>query len=180
MTTKSDVECLLREATVDDLPYVLSSWLKSASDDTGGIAAAFTRRVFYAEHERLLRESVIPRSRVLVAASDESPEVIRGWLCYEPSEHGTMLHYAYVRFDWRGLGVAKQLVDSIGPIALQTHCTRRGSSPYPYNPYPLFLGALWQPSPKLFSTTMSSTRSHEPSAETGSLSSRPVPTSTLT
>jgi len=163
------VECSLRPATADDIPFVLSSWLKSAAEE-GGIASAFTRKVFYAEHERLLRESVLPRSRVAVASSPDAPDAIRGWVCFEPSEHGTMLHYVYTRYDWRKMGVASHLLDSLGPIALQTHCSKRGVSPYPYNPYPLFLGAAWRPSPKLFSTTTSSTRNREPSAETESLS----------
>ena len=168
------VASLLRTGTIDDVPFVLSSWLKSAADDVGGIAATFTRRVFYAEHERLLRESVLPRARVTVASSPESPDAIRGWACFEPTEHGTLLHYVYVRFDWRGLGVGKQLVDSIGDIALQTHSTRRGSSPYPYNPYPLFLGASWRPSPKLFSNSLCSTPSREPSEAITSTSTTPL------
>lgn len=170
------VECALRDATADDMPFVLSSWLKSAADDSGGVASAFTRRVFYAEHERLIRESVLPRSAVRVAASPDSPDVIRGWTCSEATEHGTLLHYVYVRFDWRKLGVARFLVDALGPIALQTHKISRVENPYPYNPYPLFLGALWRPSPKLFSTTTLSTRSREPSAGTESPISTPTQT----
>lgn len=174
------VDSLLRDGTSEDVPFVLSSWLKSAADDVGGVAAAFTRKVFYAEHERLIRESVLPRSRVRVASSPAEPDAIRGWACFEETEHGTHLHYVYVRFDWRGLGVGKQLVDSIGDIALQTHSTRRAVSPYPYNPYPFFLGATWRPSHKLSLTTTLSTRSPEPSAETASPTSRRLPTSSLT
>jgi len=173
------VECSLRPATADDIPFVLSSWLKSAAEE-GGIASAFTRKVFYAEHERLLRESVLPRSRVTVASSPDAPDAIRGWVCFEPSEHGTMLHYVYTRYDWRRMGVASHLLDSIGEIALQTHRAARAECPYPYNPYPLFLGAIWRPSPKLFSTTTLSTRNREPSAETESPSLKQAHTSPST
>lgn len=171
------VECMLRPATADDTPFVLSSWLQSAASDAGGMAALFGRKTFYAEHERLIRESVLPRSRVRVASSPDAPDAIRGWACFEETEHGTHLHYVYVRFDWRYMGIAKCLVDSIGDIALQTHKVPRAACPFPFNPYPLFLGATWRPSHKLSLTTTLSTRSREPSAETESQTSLPEPTS---
>lgn len=49
-------------------------------------------------------------ARVLVYAADEDPDAIIGWAAGSSS----VLHYVYVRHDFRASGIAKALVAELG------------------------------------------------------------------
>ena len=145
------VEILIRDAKPSDHALILHSWLKTGVDSQ--YARAIGTRVWFAMHERLIREVVIPRATLRVACLPEDPDVILAWCCYE----GAALHYVYCKGRWQKLGIVRELLAQCGPFVVATH-KADASTRYPYNLYPLFLGQSWQQLPESLANTRSPTR----------------------
>jgi hypothetical protein len=61
--------------------------------------------------------SLIDRDRVLVACDDVDPDVLHGFIAFDPAER--VVDYLYVKKGMRGFGVAKQLVTSHAQLGTQ-------------------------------------------------------------
>lgn len=60
--------------------------------------------------DRIAKRIVARGARVDIAAWEQDPMFIVGWACSE----GETLHYVWVRKDFRGKGIARQLVGPLG------------------------------------------------------------------
>lgn len=110
---------VLREALPGDMALVLDSWQKS-------LAAAIARGRHTHRFERLLlRRGALdlaqelvrrPGVRVTVAAYDADPSLLVGWACTEED----MLHWVYVRKDYRRAGVCTWLVRGCRRMSILT------------------------------------------------------------
>lgn len=78
---------------------------------------------YYRNHHALI-ERLLDEATTIVACSDAHAPTICGWACYERAA-SHVLHYVYVREEFRGFGLARRMVDAL-PSAdvLYTHLTR--------------------------------------------------------
>lgn len=57
----------------------------------------------------------LARSQVVVACNPEEPGQIFGWICFERSGLGTVIHYVYTKHVFRRMGVATALFSAANP-----------------------------------------------------------------
>lgn len=103
----------LRDATTEDLGYIIKCWLESYRNSPYGknLAPADYYRDQYAETSRILA-----RCPVTIASLTEDPDTICGFICSERlPEDIVVIHYVYVKLLFRKEGVAKMLCNSAGP-----------------------------------------------------------------
>lgn len=95
---------LVRKPVEDDIPFVMSSWLKSYS--VSDFAKPIPRKIFFAKHHNLV-ESLFQRgAQIAIASLQEDTNVILGWICDE----SRILHYIYTKKPFRRLGICKTLI----------------------------------------------------------------------
>ena len=119
--------------------YLSSPWGKKVSQDE-----------FYAHHPRLISR-LVDRSHVMVAEStdSESNGLLLGWCAGERDEHGPVVHFAYVKGDFRMQGIGRALVLALfdalrvrdGERVRYTHSRSPGADivgrlGWTYTPYP--------------------------------------------
>jgi GNAT superfamily N-acetyltransferase len=100
-----------RPATAIDLPFIMSSWLRSFK--TSHFAGPIPNDIYWDTY-RLAAERILsrPAARLLVAVnpSERDPEhELYGWLAMEPGEP-PVVHYVYVKQAFRRMGVARSLL----------------------------------------------------------------------
>ena len=113
-----------RAPTVSDKSFIFNSWLKSFRHSP--LAKPLCNEVYFKNH-KVIVENILKRSRVLIACNPEDEDQIYGYIVYEPIiDDITVLHYVYVKFTYRKLGIARTIVegsiDIKNPI-LYTHHT---------------------------------------------------------
>ena len=97
-----------------DLPFVMSSWLKSLRPH----AEWASSKAFFEVHRRVI-DGLLARSTVTVAVQKGDPTAIVGWAAQDTlAPH--VVHYVYVKRAFRLAGVAKTLVRVDGPM-VATH-----------------------------------------------------------
>lgn len=109
----------IRERKESDNDFLYATWIKSFAD------SAFARPIpkpIYNLSQRSRIEKILdkPETYCLVASDKESPELIYGWLV---GEAPNIVHYIYVKRDYRQQGICKKLLehlDTSEPI-LYTH-----------------------------------------------------------
>lgn len=92
-----------------DFALVRDSWVNSYRN------AAFSREntdAIYFKYHRHLALQLLASSQVLVACSEEDPDIVYGWICVEPDQE--TLHYIYVKHPFRRQGIAKSLLKASG------------------------------------------------------------------
>ncbi len=110
---REEVNATVRDAIPDDLNFFISTWLRSYKH-----SSFFTKRIrnpVYFKYHHDLVTGLLSRSRVTVAHAPGDPGLILSWLCWEQHpEAGPVIHYAYTRKSWRGLGLARKLFAASG------------------------------------------------------------------
>lgn len=103
----------------DDRNYILSSWTRSYAGRAREAREYATLDAFYEDYGPIV-SALLDRSRVLVAALKEDPDIIVGWLAIEDET----LHYALVKPRWRKLGVARWMLSELAEVPLSySHVT---------------------------------------------------------
>ena len=107
---------LHRAATSQDVPLIYSDWLRSyrRSPLTKHVPSA----VYYSQHRALI-DNLASRSRVVVLCNPDDTNQVYGWMCFELTPDVLILHYLYVKEDFRGFGLAKALVQQYLPKAVE-------------------------------------------------------------
>lgn len=141
------MEVTIRHANVQDNPFIIESWLEyyKVFSQFGKSVPA---KVYFKEHRKLIVK-VMEFSKCFVACDKKDTGLIIGFICSEsmPSTGRDVLHFIFVRKDFRKLGIGKQLLDKVTehPNVEFTHQGDLKSlwgnyASKVYNPY-LFLGA---------------------------------------
>lgn len=92
-----------------DHKFVCGTWKYSMYDDAN--YNWVPEAVFYTEVDRRCN-GILRNSKVRIATIQSDPDFIVGWACH----YGLKLHYAFVRKEYRKLGVFKRLAqDAFGP-----------------------------------------------------------------
>lgn len=107
-TADGHIPCVIRDALPTDRAYIDQTFARSFRDSPTVRGAE--PHVWQAEVQRMVPAWQSEGARVVVFAADEDPDAILGW-AVGTSE---VLHYVYVRHDFRAGGVAKQLVAELG------------------------------------------------------------------
>lgn len=92
----------LRPLTEADLPFVLDCWVKSYQRSHHARACG---KQYHTIQDAIAKRH-IANSAVLVCCLDEDPETIVGWAVTGPG----VVHYVYVKMNWRRRGVASKLL----------------------------------------------------------------------
>ena len=111
---RSELPIRIRPMTQGDEPLVLSSWKKSYADAVDW-ARTEAGRAHYYTHVNGVLPRLLDGSRTAIACNPLDAEHVFGWACVDRDEsEGAVLHYAYVKRDYRGMGVARRLLESLG------------------------------------------------------------------
>lgn len=113
-----------RSLEPEDYNCILSDWAKSykGSPWAGTVSNNHWHRTVKDTIDSLLSRG----ASVLLAVADDDTTQILGWVCYEKSASGVfVLHYIFVKDDFRGDGIAPSLLAKAGnEPCIHTHKTR--------------------------------------------------------
>lgn len=116
-----------REMWPGDVSFVFHSWLNSHAK-WQRLEHEAKARYFTQQHAVL--EVLLRRSRVLVACDPAAPAEVWGYLVFEETPRACVVHWLYTKRLFRGLGLARRLVETaqaLAPKPLQhTHETQPG------------------------------------------------------
>ncbi len=124
MTPQLKAEFDIREATIEDIPLIFSSWLKSYRD--GAAVQSVPNSIYYAEHHRIIeRIFAAPGLYIRVACDKEDPSHVYAYLVGHTGQD-PVLHWVYTKFPFRNCGLAKALfgcfeTDSGKNVAIYSH-----------------------------------------------------------
>jgi hypothetical protein len=93
-----------RDAGENDLAFILSSWLKSFRDEES--TRACPNEIFFIHHKRLVQK-ILSKAKVVVIVNPTDANHIYGFLCFEDTAQGRVIHFMYVKNAFRKLGLAK-------------------------------------------------------------------------
>lgn len=135
---KSQVQ--IRTANESDVPFIFNSWLKSYRSSNA--AKNISNPVYFDFHHKLL-ENILQRSNVLVLCDTADTAQVFGYIVAQDLDGVKVLHYAYVKFAFRGMGLANMLLTEAGLSkqvgGFYTHETGVGQKlvgdKFVYNPY---------------------------------------------
>lgn len=100
----------IRPAKPDDMAFVLDAWRRSY-EDAPAVRGA-DREHYRIEMTRAIRR-ICDHAEVRVACDPSDEDTLVGFVAFTGGE----LHYAYVKKDFRGMGVAKQLLSEVPVVA---------------------------------------------------------------
>jgi hypothetical protein len=143
------VAVIYRDALEDDIPFVLSSWLRSFCRSR---PPDIDMHDYYAGHHDLLVR-LLGQCKTTIACPSNTPSVIIGFCSYDEQ----VVHYLYVKGAFRAKRVSEAVValklidscvDLTTPIIVshKTDAWRKfadkHSINYHYNPYPAYLAGF--------------------------------------
>jgi len=99
---RAAVDVFIRAACAEDQSYIASTLMHSIRTPRG---LPMPKRDSNAVVDYLLDAKGV---RLLVACNEDGKIV--GWLCWSPLTATRLVHYVYVRKDWRQRGIAKALM----------------------------------------------------------------------
>jgi GNAT superfamily N-acetyltransferase len=123
------VNPLFRKANQDDLNFIMSSWLKSYRTST--VAKEMKTDAYYRIHNKAILHN-LPKFSVLIACDQYADSEIYGYIVSSRMIGDiTLVHYVYVKHQFRGNDIATQLLqlamDDTSNVII-THCSRDGES----------------------------------------------------
>jgi len=106
----SNSKWLIREASPKDLPFIYASWLDNYY--TMGLHPDYFQKEFNYTYSKLF-DVILLNSKTIVACLPTSKDTVLGFLCHDTD----YLHYIFIKEDFRGFGIAKDLYNQTnGPI----------------------------------------------------------------
>ncbi len=131
-------QIMLRELEKDDESFIYSSWLRSYRSSP--ISTHMINDIYFDNHKKIIEE-LLSKANVIIACNPEDPSQIYGFICYED----TTVHYLYVKYPFRKMGLGRYLFDSVCSDATLTIITHYNSNVKSklndsliYNPYLLY------------------------------------------
>lgn len=104
-------ELIIRPMNEQDLNLVLATWLNSYFHSSY-FARTLRKETFYYYHEKAIRRILLrSQTKAMMAADAGDPYVVFGYLIYEDHSSDSVLHFAYVKKELRGMGVMRMLLD---------------------------------------------------------------------
>lgn len=118
---------------MDDVNFIIVTWLKGLYYGNSWFRE-IDKNAFMSSYEKVIKQLLIkPGTDVVVSCYKDDPEVILGYAIIE----NQTLHWAYVKDDWRRIGILKSILPS--DITHVTHLTDLGKQIKPkewiFNPF---------------------------------------------
>lgn len=110
----------IREGAADDLDFIYSTWLKNYYSSSL-FAKRTPRLIFFKKHHDVIDRLLERGAVVLVAAAEDDPNTIIGYLAYETEE--PCVHFLYTKSSFRGFGVARALLEKSGLALNKIKCS---------------------------------------------------------
>jgi len=125
---KAKLPIIVRDAQIEDVNFIFSSWLKSFRG--GLLCKNVDNTIYFAEHHKLI-EKLLKRSTLKIACDANDVASIVGWTCYEKIDGIMVIHYAYTKHYFRGLGIQREIMKhmnhDISTAGIYTHDTLQGA-----------------------------------------------------
>jgi GNAT superfamily N-acetyltransferase len=107
--TEDQIEISIREFNANDLNFIMSKWLKNYK-----FSSRFTKKIkpdVYYKWHHLLIENIMGRitSTILIANPTDEPGVNLGFICFETMDNTKVIHYIFVKPEFRNFGIGKRL-----------------------------------------------------------------------
>ena len=129
----------LRIAGDEDLNFIRHSWLRSLHSFGHG-RTDITTKQFFSGHSKLVNKC-LERSFCLLATPNNMENIIVGYVVWEPGSDTSLLHYVYTKSDYRNMGLASFLIETVrGDTKLIATAKGQRFGDLPYNPYLLIEG----------------------------------------
>jgi ribosomal protein S18 acetylase RimI-like enzyme len=102
----------IRVATETDKPFIFSNWLRHYKNRSY-FAKRIRNSIFYKWHH-LVIEKILdrPNTLSLIAHPPEEPEVILGFMISEAWPDGSVIHFVYIKPQFKKMGIAKKLFEA--------------------------------------------------------------------
>lgn len=102
----------IRAASESDKPFIYANWLRHYKNRSY-FAKRIRNSVFYKWHHLVL-EKILDRSstKILIAHPPEEAELILGFMVYEDQPDGSVIHFVYIKPQFKRMGIAKKLFAS--------------------------------------------------------------------
>lgn len=135
-------EYVVRNANPKDINFIFSTWMESFRYGSTPIKTT-PKSIYFSRYQTVL-DHILGKDEVhtVVACSPEEPDVILGYLVYETPN---IVHYSFVKEVFRNIGVAKSLLEHLGPsYKTFTHRTdmlekyMRNKPEWRYDPFLLY------------------------------------------
>lgn len=120
-----DLPISFRKANEYDVPFIFNSWLKSYRNSHLG--SKINSTIFNTEHHKII-EKLLKHSQTIIAHPSDDSSQIMGYICASYIESNLVIHYIYIKHNFRSLGIGKMLLAAFHnnkdmPI-LYTHHTK--------------------------------------------------------
>lgn len=124
----------VRAAEKDDKNFVIHSWLRSLRSFEP-FYRTMTGETFFREHTKRV-ENALDRGYCLVVCPRDHPKIIAGYIVWETRIDDTIIHYVYIKEQYRKMGIASLLMDTVNTDR-NLVASARGIAfkDIPYNPY---------------------------------------------
>lgn len=99
---------IIRDATSDDLPLIVSNWRKGAYNAVPNRLIPWP--VYFQQASQRIKRALETAS-VKAAVHPADPSEAYGFLVYQPKSDGLVIDWLYVKSIWRGRGIAAALLD---------------------------------------------------------------------
>jgi len=132
-----------RELKESDENFLFSSYLKSFRCSSDNLR--MSNDIYYYNFKKLINK-LIEKSKVVILCDDEDDDLVYGYCIYDSFEEILILHYVYIRYTFRKLGLARYLYETLKEgheAVVSSHANKvfddlRGSEKYRrigYNPF---------------------------------------------
>jgi len=101
----------LRAANDEDLPFIFNSWLKSFRDSS--FARDIPSTIYFTDHHKVI-ERLLKTSVVMISCNEEDPSQLYGYAVGSQEDGIFVLHFIYVKYTFRNLGIGTLLLTSFG------------------------------------------------------------------
>ena len=147
MINLSEFPIKLRHAEKADEGFIYSTWLKSYRQSDW--AKDMSNDVFFNTHKEIVMD-LIEKATVMMIVDEEDDQHLIGYVCYETVGVHSLIHFVYVKFNYRKLGLLSAVISSLNllkkdKINFITHLPRSYSvlktkKNLEYNPYLILRG----------------------------------------
>jgi len=110
--SQQNTPIIYRPPTPDDLTFIMSSWLKSYRNSD--FANFLSNDVYYKSHAIVIQE-ILDRSNVAMIVDPQDPNHLYGYIVFENFKGSFVLHYIYIKYAYRNLGLCKDALQAAYP-----------------------------------------------------------------
>lgn len=114
----------LRPGKKEDESFLYGTWLNGTYQKTRW-RTEFARGDFFKGYHSVIAHILSkPQTQILTCCLKEDPDILVGYSVFEKCPTDTIFHWIFIRADWRGNKIAKDLIPP--KVTVVTHMTPAG------------------------------------------------------